>query len=631
MGKKKKKSFIDKKKAETYHLVRRSQRDVGGYFDEETGEPLDIPREFVLLPSSTNKRQGNQQQQIHDSYVPNFSTTNSSVCKTACDDPLSQARQQLSEAGLLDEYDYENHMKPITGSGVFIQRGGLESNRNVQSERAINPLENPRSESIPLKQEVMELDRQLDAIDVSADCMDEDIAQALFGDFEEGEFENIMDDFCITADSKKEVVAMDEKKGGKIDDDFVGPTEGDGDGDGDEKRVTSASNPDFDFDKHVQILIEKAKQEERGGEKVALQNHEWWQKQQQEFQSVKPYHLSTLSEDSNNDVDSLDREFNDDGGGLNNELNLTAETREGIAASKLNTEDEEALCDKFEQTLLEYDSDEVGDLDDKYKEIHGDKPLEGDVHIEAVINQFIEAKKDEVFLSGSASTAAGNKKRVGGGSHVLVEGRMVPPNSAKVEEANKNAVDEKVDVVLSQADVFLASPEMSLPPEEVLIDGKSYFSMKERNPWDCESILSTYSNLDNNPAIIGRSSTSRRRRRRNNDASKYTANDVPEEEPQIVLSNRTGLPINGFNNNANDDDDYCYDEQETFVSVNKGVARKKGETKEEKKNRKQAVKKERQIARIQKKMMKEVYKEEFSKQAAYSAADDVAGKSVLRF
>jgi hypothetical protein len=31
------------------------------------------------------------------------------------------------------------------------------------------------------------------------------------------------------------------------------------------------------------------------------------------------------------------------------------------------------------------------------------------------------------------------------------------------------------------------------PPEEVFIDGKSYFSVTSRNSWDCESMLSTYS------------------------------------------------------------------------------------------------------------------------------------------
>ena len=52
----KKKPFIDKKNASVYHLVRRSNRDVGGQYDEETGEPLDVPREFVLMPTAETQR-----------------------------------------------------------------------------------------------------------------------------------------------------------------------------------------------------------------------------------------------------------------------------------------------------------------------------------------------------------------------------------------------------------------------------------------------------------------------------------------------------------------------------------------------------------------------------------------------
>ena len=117
MGKKKR-TFIDKKKAETYHLVRRSQRDVGGYFDEETGEPLDVPKEFILLPDAPT----------HD----RLTTTTTSVAKKSSSttdvnqhpqqpnqskDPLYRAKHQLHSAGLLDEYDYEQHFKDIF-SGV---------------------------------------------------------------------------------------------------------------------------------------------------------------------------------------------------------------------------------------------------------------------------------------------------------------------------------------------------------------------------------------------------------------------------------------------------------------------------------------------------------------------------------
>jgi len=605
MGKKKR-PFIDKKKAENYTLVRRSQRDVGGYFDEETGEPLDIPREFVLLPSS-NKKQPTKK----NLNVPHV-TDNNDVKPAANtgDDVLSRAREQLTQAGLLDEYDYDSHLKPITGYGVFIQRdrNGGESVTN-----------NPRSSHVPLEDNVMELDRQLDTIDVSANCMDDDVAQALFGNFEDGGFEEILDDFCLTAGQE---TAIENVEDNDKDADFDGQGLGIV---GNKKKVVSASNPDFDFDKHVQMLIKKAKREENGGVKVEPQSHEWWQKNQKEFQSVKPHHQLSSSDDDDdndkNDIDSLDREFDGDEGEL---------FTEGVV-SKLKPEEEMVLCEKFEQTLLEYDSDEIGDLDDKYQDIVGDKPIEGDIHIDAAFDQFIQAKKDDIFIQGSASIAGGNK-RSGGGSHVLVGRRMVPPNSAEVEKANQEVSDkERLENVLAKADQILASPEMDLPPEEVLIDGKSYFTMKERNPWDCESILSTYSNLDNNPAVIERSSNRRRRKKKDGgDGKKSTVgqDSLPEEEPvQIELSNKTGLPLGVFPTELRDD----FHDEQTFASVNKGVARKKDETKEQKKNRKKLVKQEKEVSRIQKKMMKEAFQNEFRKHAGNTAADDVAGMSVFRF
>merc|ERR1712170_190228 len=99
-----------------------------------------------------------------------------------------------------------------------------------------------------------------------------------------------------------------------------------------------------------------------------------------------------------------------------------------------------------------------------------------------------------------------------------------------------------------------------------------------------------------------------------------------------ILSNKTGFPLGvlpGPKGGLPEDNDK-YGE-ETFVSVNKGEARKKGETKEEKKARKLMVKQERQIARIQKKMMREAIAEEFGQRAYNEVANDVGGKSVFKY
>jgi len=300
--------------------------------------------------------------------------------------------------------------------------------------------------------------------------------------------------------------------------------------------------------------------------------------------------------------------------------------------TKLDTEAEKALCEKFEQTLLEYDSDDLGDLDDECFEMRGDVPLEGDVHLEAALDQFLQEKRDEDLIIGSRF----KEKRHGGGSKVFINKTLVDFNAIDLQEEEEHEAQEIAEV-LAEADTFLANPEVDLPPEEVFIDGKSYFTMKERNPWDCESILSTYSNLDNNPAMIGRKITGSRRRRKkgNKGGANLDLEDddtIAEEQPvQILLSKKTGLPLGVLPERAIKGNDNDYFEQDTFLSVNRGEARKKNENKEDKKIRKQAVKDDRQIARIQKKMMREAINEEFSKRSGNVEGNDVGGQTVFKY
>merc|ERR1712166_904344 len=110
----------------------------------------------------------------------------------------------------------------------------------------------------------------------------------------------------------------------------------------------------------------------------------------------------------------------------------------------------------------------------------------------------------------------------------------------------------------------------------------------------------------------------------------------PDDHQTIRLSEKTGMPLGILPNNPDRDftnASYCptYDGAETYMSVNKGERRSKNETAEEKKLRKLNVKKERQLARMQKKIMKEAFNEEFSKRQQEAVSDDVGGTSVFRF
>ena len=67
-----------------------------------------------------------------------------------------------------------------------------------------------------------------------------------------------------------------------------------------------------------------------------------------------------------------------------------------------------------------------------------------------------------------------------------------------------------------------------------MVNGKSYFTETSRSQWDCESILSTYSNLDNNPVDIGRKKKKKKGKKMKNE---NISDIIPEDGPvKIQLS-----------------------------------------------------------------------------------------------
>eukprot|EP00985_Skeletonema_marinoi_P027928 scaffold23553_cov84-Skeletonema_marinoi.AAC.1 len=114
----KKKSFIDKKTANVYHVVRRSQRDVG---TEATADTLS---DFVLMPSPENAqrelltREQERQQQVgvsqegSNAVLSNKKTTNN----------FADLKDHIARAGLLDQTatTYSKYTKPIKAGGLFV-------------------------------------------------------------------------------------------------------------------------------------------------------------------------------------------------------------------------------------------------------------------------------------------------------------------------------------------------------------------------------------------------------------------------------------------------------------------------------------------------------------------------------
>jgi protein LTV1 len=548
MGKTKK-PFIDKKNSSTYHILYRSQRDVAGADNEDGGEASGV----ILWPSPDNNKDTDQKVLIGAS----------------SDDTKDATQTQLSQAGLVDDYDYDKHMKPVTGTGKLLDAG---KNKNTKA------MVQARSHSIQ-EDTINEVERQLDSIALTAECMDDDIAQALFGDFDAEDFEELNDEFIFDAAQEP-----DKEDGG---------------------------DQAFDFAAHVKTLMEKARMEASGEGGQLGTIHEQGRQDQDFFSKAKPI------------GDDEDQDYFD-------ENDYLIEGTPGVVA-KLGAAAEKALCDKFNETLAEYDSDEIGECYEE--EIVGSRPLEGDALVEAYLDDYLQEKDDDIFMQGARHYMEGNDYAKGGsGFSALVGTKMIPVKELDKLELSYTVAAVHGDIrpladVLGDAEGLLTNPRAAPPAEEIFIDGKSYFSEKMRNPWDCESILSTYSNLDNNPVTIGAGGRRRQRKPQKNKKDDSSVIDEEEEMQQILLSDKTGLPLGVLPTR----EQAGGGGEETYVSVNKGEARKKSESMEEKKVRKVNIKKERQVARMQKKMMKEAFNEEFSKRAQDVLTDDVGGKSVFRF
>ncbi|KAL1951247.1 hypothetical protein VTO73DRAFT_396 [Trametes versicolor] len=126
---------------------------------------------------------------------------------------------------------------------------------------------------------------------------------------------------------------------------------------------------------------------------------------------------------------------------------------------------------------------------------------------------------------------------------------------------------------------------------------------EKKDRWDCETILTTFSNLENHPRVI------------------KARNSKPV--PKIRLDPKTGLPSVVEDKPARkqpQSDSSGTDDEDDSRPVRVTIARPKEETAEEKKARKQAVKAERQARRSEKKTTRESFSKE-TKRQVQSLAD----------
>jgi len=202
------------------------------------------------------------------------------------------------------------------------------------------------------------------------------------------------------------------------------------------------------------------------------------------------------------------------------------------------TEGLKILDDRFERIMEEYDEEEIGSVD--HEEMAGTFDINNDL-MSNIVEEFIQ-------------------------EHTKIPFEETVNEEADIGECSGDEHEENEDKLFEQ------------------------FEKKKSENWDCESIISTYSNIYNHPKLI--------------------------DEPKVIkIHNRSGIPLGVLKDNKHKDENKTIDTEEPIVLNN---IRVKGESLEEKKARKLEVKKYRQERRKEKKDNKIYFKDEHRKQEQIS-------------
>ncbi|KAI8804773.1 Low temperature viability protein-domain-containing protein [Cladochytrium replicatum] len=277
----------------------------------------------------------------------------------------------------------------------------------------------------------------------------------------------------------------------------------------------------------------------------------------------------------------------------NDQLTLLDDRFERLISTYSDGEDEEDLDDDVEQN-----SEQQGSVRFRYVGGDGeDDQEEGD-----------EDEEDEAAANGMLPTGIAldrfrdmmdeflDKADVSG-RRMVIRPEGLASGGVGQYDAIRDALGwDAKDAVLAAAARQMEQDELGQEDEtedevdEVEEDGR------ERGGWDVETVLTTHTNIYNRPALI-REKPRRIRLDRNGVPRLEEAKPAPMDS-ELQTENSESEP----------------DEADQSVPVNKGTARTKGESAEEKKTRKAQIKAERRSRREEKKSTKRAFDEERKKQ-----------------
>eukprot|EP00299_Pterocystis_sp_00344_P017164 c8609_g1_i1.p1 GENE.c8609_g1_i1~~c8609_g1_i1.p1 ORF type:complete len:552 (-),score=143.32 c8609_g1_i1:52-1707(-) len=256
------------------------------------------------------------------------------------------------------------------------------------------------------------------------------------------------------------------------------------------------------------------------------------------------------------------------------------------------------IDERFDEVLKEYDDDQIGELDDENVEnIHG-----LDVsHFSDVIDGFLRTGPYKIFKNPD----------VGVGMADIPIGKF--SGSAKDESPfeildamRKQAKEEGL------AELIESAPEESVQDLDATLD--ALLQKPLRTEWDCETILSTYSNTENHPKYVSEPSNIKIKLDKRTGLPVTFKKPVPpnkETQDSQPPADSPATDAKQAEEGNNSDSDGSGEEDETVTVVN---SRSRTETAEEKRARKRAVKELKRTRRQQKKETANQFKDEQQRQ-----------------
>ncbi|KAI9905137.1 hypothetical protein PsorP6_013437 [Peronosclerospora sorghi] len=167
-------------------------------------------------------------------------------------------------------------------------------------------------------------------------------------------------------------------------------------------------------------------------------------------------------------------------------------------------DDAQRVLDKlFEKTLAEeYDDEQLGELEENDPETRGNETMYGEL-LAAVVGDYVFVQQEIADAEGSL----GNPVRTGNRLKQVFEECEAERCAYEYHENAETEDEEEPEDQIAR--VEREKMELQEPFKSI-----QYLLRQERERWDCETIVSTYSTLDNHPTVLQEEIPTRRKQKK---------------------------------------------------------------------------------------------------------------------